>query len=514
MALKRILRGAALVAFGGAATLVATQVHVTIGHPAQAAPPAGMQPNLPPPSPSQVADARAISRTFAQVAEQLKPSVVSIIVEKRMQNAFFHGRRGPGGMHGRNPFEGTPFAPFFGFPDGEGGDEAPSPKQVGAGSGMVIDARGFVLTNNHVVEGADVIKVRFADGKESKAKIVGTDPKTDIAVIKVEKADRLVAARLGDSDQLAVGEWVIAIGNPYGFDHTVTVGVVSAKGRFGIGAGPYEDFIQTDAAINPGNSGGPLVNLDGEVVGINTAIRGIGTMIGFAIPSNMAKPVAGQLMNGGKVHRSYLGIHMQNVTEELAAGLGQGAPSQGALVDQVEKGSPAERAGVQQGDVIVRVDGAPMDGSKAVQRAVIGKPVGQALRIEAWRAGKTVPLEARTAENPSDKGGEAQGGEEEGGPDERGKLGLQLQTLTPPLAQQLGIEGAGAAVAGVRPGSPAEEAGVREGDVIVEVDRKKVTNADEVVRALHGKRAGGHLLLLKRRDGEALAQLFLVVPSA
>ena len=192
------------------------------------------------------------------------------------------------------------------------------PKQVGAGSGVVFDAKGLIITNNHVVEGADVIKVRFADRHEEKATVVGTDPKTDVAVIKVG-GPTLTPAKFGDSDKLQVGEWVLAIGNPYGFDHTVTVGVISAKGRYGIGAGPYEDFLQTDAAINPGNSGGPLVNLDGEVIGINTAIRGIGTMIGFAIPSTMVKPVAQQLVKDGHVHRPFLGIHMQDITPELAA---------------------------------------------------------------------------------------------------------------------------------------------------------------------------------------------------
>ncbi len=351
---RRVLGGAAIFATGALLTLGATRIHVTLDHPAQAAPPAAMAPALPPPTPSQVADARAFSRTFAQVAEQLKPSVVAIFVEKGggpAQMRRFHQRRGPQ-MQQQNPFEGTPFEHFFG--NGPGFDEdspMEMPKQVGAGSGVVIDARGYILTNNHVVDGADKIKVKFADGREVKGTLQGADPKTDLAVVKVDNGS-LTPARFGDSERLQVGEWVIAIGNPYGFDHTVTVGVISAKGR-GLGAGPYEDYLQTDAAINPGNSGGPLVSLDGEVIGINTAIKGVGTMIGFSIPSSMARPIAEQLIQTGHVKRPYIGITMQDVTPELQTGLGPNAPQKGAIVGQVLPDSPAARAGVQPGDVIV-----------------------------------------------------------------------------------------------------------------------------------------------------------------
>ncbi len=452
---KRLLGGAALVAVGGLTTFALGHVHVSFGNQAQAAPAVGMQPALPPPSPAQVADARAFSRTFAQVAEQLKPSVVAIKVEKGGGPATMHRMHRGHGMQ-QNPFEGTPFERFFGFgsPDDEGGMEMP--KQVGAGSGFVIDARGYILTNNHVVDGADVIKVRFADGREVPAKVTGTDPRTDLAVIKVE-APNLVPAKLGDSEKLLVGEWVIAIGNPFGFDHTVTVGVISAKGRYGLGDGKqYEDYLQTDAAINPGNSGGPLVSLDGEVIGINTAIKGIGTMIGFAIPSAMARPIADQLIATGHVRRPYLGILMQDVTPELSAGLGAGAPQKGALVGQVEPTSPAAKAGVQPGDVITSVDGQSVDGSKAVQKAVLSKKVDDRVALKVWRSGKEIALSATAIEHPGDAGekkadgaGDATGG--------KGRLGLELQTLTPPLAERLGVgEGArGAVVTGVREGAPA-----------------------------------------------------------
>lgn len=525
-----MLKGFALLSVGAVAALAATRIQVSFGptHAGAASPPpVTMQPALPPPSQAQVADARAFSRTFAQVAEQLKPSVVSIVVEKggrpshtppSLSRRFRRGGPGGGGEGGGgggSPFQGTPFERFFGFGNPFGnGDEGEGPgqgqeKQVGAGSGVVIDAKGYILTNNHVVEDADVIKVKFADGHEVKGTIAGTDPKTDLAVVKVNEQN-LIAARFGDSEKLQPGEWVIAIGNPYGFDHTVTVGVISAKGRRGLGAGPYEDFLQTDAAINPGNSGGPLVNLDGEVIGINTMIRGIGTMIGFAIPSSMARPISGQLINGGHVRRPYLGIVMQDVTPELAASLGAGAPSKGAIVGQVEADSPAVKAGVRPGDVIVKVDGEAVDGSKAVQKTVLAKSLGQKLTLDVWRSGKTMQIAATTAERKEENEKKLVSGGDEGA-SKRGKLGIELQTLTPELAERLGVAGQqGAVVAGVRPDSPAAEAGIREGDVIVEVDQKKVATADDAAKVLSAARAGGHLLRVQRGDGA----LFVVVPAA
>src|SRR5262249_20573532 len=260
------------------------------------------------PSKEQISDARMLSRTFAQVASQLSPSVVRIGITK--------GGGGGGKTHGRrsNPFEGTPFERFFGDNDDEGGGfGGPQPKQKGLGSGVVIDKKGYILTNNHVVEDADDVKVTFVDGKTVTGKVVGTDPNTDIAVVKVDGV-AVQPAKLGDSDKLQVGEWVIAIGNPFGLDHTVTVGVLSAKNRSGFqGGGHYEDFLQTDASINPGNSGGPLVNLDGEVVGINTMIAGIGTGIGFAVPSTVFKSVAEQLIHGGKLRPPYTAIPIHQV---------------------------------------------------------------------------------------------------------------------------------------------------------------------------------------------------------
>jgi serine protease Do len=462
------------------------------------------KPALPPPSASQVNEARSLSRTFTQVASQLSPSVVRISITKTVKNAR-HFR------FGGNPFQGTPFERFFGGDDddesGNGGGSGP--KQHGLGSGVVIDKKGYVLTNNHVVEDADDVKVSFVDGKTVSGKVVGTDPRTDLAVIKVEGVDVSVA-RIGDSEKLQVGEWVIAIGNPFGFDHTVTVGVVSAKNRRGLTKNNYEDFLQTDASINPGNSGGPLVNLDGEVIGINTMIAGMGTGIGFAVPSSMFRPIVDQLIKTGKVRRPYIGVGMQDVTPELSKQFGNKAPEKGALVSKVESGSPAEKAGFKVEDVITQVDGVAVDGSSVVQRTIFGKSIGQKVDVAVWRDGKVLHLTPVTAERPNDE----QQAQRSGGGEKssRAKLGLGLQSLTPDLAERVGVDRStrGAVVTGVRDGSPAQEVGVREGDVIVEVDRRPVHSADEAVRLLSADRAGGHLLRVLRSDGS----LFLVVPPA
>jgi serine protease Do len=505
---KSLFGGLALVALGAAGAYTATHVNLSWGPHAQAAPPviaAEVKPALPPPSREQVADARSLSRTFAQVAEQLSPSVVRIEISKTAKM-----RRGPAG----NPFRGSPFEHFFGGPGGPGGgddDDSPmqGPKQKGMGSGVVIDNKGHILTNNHVVEDADEVKVAFVDGKTVTGKVVGTDPKTDLAVVKVDGVKDLRAARLGDSDKMQIGEWVIAIGNPFGLDHTVTVGVLSAKNRSGFGKTTYEDFLQTDASINPGNSGGPLVNLDGEVIGINTMIAGMGTGVGFAVPSTMARPISDQLIAGGKVRRPYLGISMQDVTPDLQKSLGGKAPEKGALVGQITPGSPAEKAGVKPGDVITAVDGTPVDGSKAVQKNVLTKKIGQKVDLALWRDGQSMKIAATTAELPGGDPREAARPGDKSSP--RAKLGVGLQNLTPELAERLNVGRGvkGAVITSVREGSPAQEAGVREGDVVLEVDRRPVGSADEAVRALSAERPGGHLLRLKRGE----AAIFLVIPQ-
>ncbi len=443
---------------------------------------------IPPPSPAQLAEAHALGRTYAGVAAQLSPSVVRISVTQA-----------PSRDHGsdeEDPFHGTPFERFFG---------RPRQKQHGLGSGVVIDKRGYILTNDHVVADAVDVKVSFVDGRTVPGKVVGTDPRSDLAVVRVDGVP-VTPARLGDSDKMMVGEQVIAIGNPFGLDHTVTVGVLSAKNRAGFEAGQYEDFLQTDASINPGNSGGPLVNIDGEVVGINTMIAGIGTGIGFAVASSMAKPIAQQLIEHGKVRRPYVGILMQEVTPELQKSLGPNAPQKGALVTEVKSGSPADKAGVKVGDVVVSVAGAPTASPHDVQRAVLGKQVGERVDLGLWRAGTTVHVQVATVELPEEKEQKA-----EQGPAKKSRLGLALETLTPDTAHELGLPAGthGAVVAAVDDGSPAADAGLREGDVILEIDQKPVATARDAQRALQGERSGGHLLRVRRGEGA----LFIVIPS-
>ena len=506
------LGGVGLVALGAAAAFAASHVRVQISGPtAQAAPAvAEIKPALPPPTAAAVSDARALSRTFAQVAAQLSPSVVRITMGKTV--------KAPRGQFG---FRGLPFG--FG-PQGQPGDddddELPQPgrgnKQHGEGSGVVIDTRGHILTNNHVVAGADELKVTFLGGRTAPAKIVGTDPKTDLAVIEVTGVKDLVPAKLGDSDKLLIGEWVIAIGNPFGLDHTVTVGVLSAKGRAGVTRGNFEDFLQTDASINPGNSGGPLVNLDGEVIGINTAIfspnsgfgggSGGNIGIGFAVPSALARPIAEQLIAGGKVRRPFLGISMQDLTPELQRALGTAAPEKGAIVAELTKDAPAARAGVKAGDIIVAIDGKAVENGRTVQREVFTKKIGQSIQLALWREGKQVQLVATAAEMP----GETRADDETagtGGPagereSPKAKLGLQLQSLSPDIGQQLRVPPGtrGVVVAGVRPDSPAAEVGLSRGDVIVEIDHRPVGSVAEANGLLNQRRGpeSGHLLRILR----------------
>jgi serine protease Do len=463
---------------------------------------------LPAPAPAQLAEAKSLGSTFAQVAAQLRPAVVRISVSKTVARS--HRGRGPGSPFGENPFKATPFEHFFGDEEQFGLTPDDSPKQQrGMGSGVVVDARGYILTNNHVVEDVNEVKVSFVDGKTATGKVVGTDPKSDLAVIRVSGVP-VTPARLGDSDKMSVGEWVIAIGNPFGLDHTVTVGVLSAKNRSGFQSGHYEDFLQTDASINPGNSGGPLVNINGEVIGINTMIAGMGTGVGFAVPSTMAKPIVDQLIRTGRVTRPYLGILMQTLTPELRQSLANNGPDRGAVVSEVQAGSPAERAGVRVGDVITAVDGMPVDGSQAVQRAVLAKNVGQRVELSVWRNGRPVHIAAVTNQLPAGER-EAAGPSGEG-VEPKAKLGLQLQSLTPEVAERIGVDERtkGVVVAQVQEGSPAAEAGVRPGDVVVEVDRKPVASPADASRALASARPGGHLLRLKRAEGA----LFVVVPPA
>ena len=428
---------------------------------------------------------------FVALAKRMKPVVVNIsttqVSESRGQQEF-------GSPFGDDdPFNDF-WRRFFGGPMPRGGPQ----RQRSLGSGFIIDADGSILTNNHVVENAQKIVVKLSDDQEYEAKVVGRDAKTDIAIIKIDAKAALTAASLGDSDHLDVGEWVVAIGNPFGLDSTVTSGIVSAKGRH-IGQGPYDNFIQTDASINPGNSGGPLINLRGEVIGINTAIfsRTGGNMgIGFAIPINLAKEVLPQLRGKGKVTRGYLGVLIQKVTPEIAESLGMDR-GYGALVANVSKDGPADKAGVKVGDVIVEFDGKEVKDSGDLPIIVARTAVDKKIRMKVLRDKKELTLNVAV--------GELKDEEVVASVPEKGELGMTVQRLTPQLAENLGLDKTdGVVVTAVEPGSAADEAGVRRGDVIVEVDRKPVRGVEEYRKAIAGSRKGRGVLFLVRRGESTL----------
>jgi serine protease Do len=428
---------------------------------------------------------------FVSLAKKLRPVVVNI--------STMTVSEGRGGQEFASPFgEEDPFNDFwrrfFGGPAPRGPQ-----RQRSLGSGFIIDGDGSIITNNHVVENASKILVKLSENdQEFEAKVIGRDPKTDIAVIKIDAKTSLSAANLGDSDLLDVGEWVVAIGNPFGLDSTVTSGIVSAKGRH-IGQGPYDNFIQTDASINPGNSGGPLINLRGEVVGINTAIfsRTGGNMgIGFAIPINLVKELLPQLRGKGKVTRGYLGVLIQKVTPEIAESLGL-EKSQGALVANVSKDGPAEKAGVKVGDVIVEFDGKEVKDSGDLPIIVARTSVDKKVRMKVMRDKKEVSLNVAV--------GELKDEEVVATAPEKGELGLTVQRLTPQMAESLGLDKTeGVVVTAVEPGSAADEAGIRRGDVVLEVDRKAIRNLDEYKKAVAIARKGRGVLFLVRRGDSTL----------
>src|SRR5687768_10799510 len=350
-------------------------------------------------TPSPMTTADALQAAFVTVAERVRPAVVNIGTVQVSRS------RRPPAMPG--PFADDPvfkdfFDQFFGRGGGPGGRREEF-QQPGLGSGVIIDKRGYVLTNFHVVKGADGVTVRLSSKQEFRGRIVGSDAKTDIAVIKFEPDGDLRVATLGDSDTLRVGEWAIAIGNPFGLDQTVTVGVVSAVGRADVGIATYENFIQTDASINPGNSGGPLVNLRGEVIGINTAIVATGQGIGFAIPANMVKRVTGQLIDRGKVTRGWIGVSLQPMSKELAQALGLG-DTKGAIVARVHPNSPAEAAGLAQNDVVTRFDGIAVDDYHHLQRLSSEAEVGKTVKLDYVRKGQRKTVDLRITESPDSVG--------------------------------------------------------------------------------------------------------------
>jgi serine protease Do len=426
------------------------------------------------------------------LAEQLSPAVVNIsIVQKATQQGegSFRGFRRP--FRERQPFGQDQFREFF---DRYFSDAPPQARQS-LGSGFIIHATGLILTNNHVIEEADKIQVTLQDEREFEAKVIGRDPKTDLALIKVESDVDLPIVPLGDSETLRIGEWVLAIGNPFGLSHTVTAGIVSAKGRV-IGAGQYDNFIQTDASINPGNSGGPLFNTQGEVVGINTAIIAGGTGIGFATPVNLVKELLPQLHDQGIVTRGWLGVMIQKVTPELARTFDL-PQARGALVAEVVSDSPADQGGLQQGDIITGFDGSDIQDMHELPRVVAKTTVGKQVEVRVLRQGKAKSLSVTIAalrEEPAIAATEAE-------PTVMDRLGMDVEDLTPASVQRLGLSSSkGVLVATVAPDGPAAEAGIRSGDVILEVNRHGIADTQSYIEALQNHVDDTILLLVTRDD--------------
>jgi len=419
---------------------------------------------------------------FVDVAKKVQPSVVSIRSERTVTVS-------PGQGYGEDFFKGTPFEDFF---KQHGGGPPVKKRQMGEGSGVIVDAKGYILTNYHVVTGADKLTVRLFDGKELKGTVQGTDPKTDLAVVRVEGAE-LPVATLGDSDKLRVGEWAVAVGSPFGLEETVTVGVISAKGRTGLGTGTYEDFLQTDASINPGNSGGPLVNIDGEVIGINAMIIQPGQGIGFAIPINLAKTIMTELIKQGKVIRPWVGIGIQDLSPELMKSFNV-KEKEGALVSQVYEGSPAEKAGLKVGDIVVEIDGKKIKNSQDLVHEVLKKQVGQKIEVVVFREEKRMEIPVTTAEMPPDIG------ERKAPSVAKEWFGLRVTTVTPDIAKELGLPKAeGVVIENVEAGSVGQDAGLRTGDLILEVNRQQVRNESDYRKAMEKTKPGQSVLFLIKR---------------
>jgi serine protease Do len=463
------------------------------------------EPKLPPPT-EAISHAKSLSLVFEHVADQITPSVVNITAVKKSKPL---PRRKPGENDGLDPFReyfgNDLFEKFFQeqLPDG-GGSSQPS-----FGTGVIIDDKGHILTNNHVVGEADEITVRLRDGRSVKASTVGRDERTDLAVIKI-KADRIIAAKLGDSDKLKIGEWVVASGNPFGLDNTITAGIVSAKGRSIMGGNQYEDFIQTDAAINPGNSGGPLVNLDGEVIGINTAIfsRSGGYMgIGFAIPVNMARSVYESLISEGKVVRGWLGVGIQNLTDELSKSF-KFSGSEGALVGHVDPKGPAAKAGIKQGDIIVSLNGEKIKNINQLRNYAATLKPGSKAPVEVIRNGQRTTLSLQVAELPANvkKSGADSTAEK------TSQLGMYLEQLTPEIAEKLGSERTeGVVVAKVQPGSLAARGGILQRDIIISINGKEISSASEVKEMITDEALSAGIRFVVETQG---MQRFVLIQSS
>jgi serine protease Do len=432
--------------------------------------------------------------TFAKVAETIKPAVINI------NTTVARGGGGPGGR--------TPFEEFFGedFFRRFFGDAPERMPQRSLGSGVIIDPSGIALTNSHVVEKATEIEVITLDGSKHKAKVIGNDKKTDLAVLKLDDGKgKFSFARLGDSDKMQVGDWVIAVGSPFGLQSTVTAGIISAKAR-DLKQGPFDDFLQTDAAINPGNSGGPLVNMQGEVIGINTAIVAGGAGIGFAIPSNMARKISTELASRGRVTRGWLGIALQPLTPELARSF-NAKDTKGVLVSDVVPDSPAAKAGLKPGDILLEFEGKKTEEPADLQRAVGLASPGNTAKIKVWRDSAERTVELKIGEAPDER--EAQ--QRSGSRAAPSVLGLEVRPITPEIARQLNLRtNEGVIVSRVDEGTSAAEAGIQRGDVIREINRQKVRTLADYERFTREAKDGDRLTVLLQRGPMSLYVAFTV----
>jgi serine protease Do len=436
------------------------------------------------PSPAQAIADFNPNRSLAPLVKALQPAVVNIYVKQRV----------PTQMMSMHPF----FSPFFGEPSGTG--QSPEYQvKTGQGSGFLISADGYLLTNNHVVADADEVMVKLSDDREFAGKVVGTDSRVDIALIKIETDGALPFVEMGESEGLEVGDWVVAIGNPFGLSHTVTAGIVSAKGRV-IGAGPYDDFIQTDASINPGNSGGPLFDLSGRVVGINTAINASGQGIGFAVPVDMVTPFLDDLKAHGHISRGWLGISLQSLDADLAESMGV-EPGSGVLVSEVHEGQPADKAGLVPGDLIVQLGDDPVSDSQALVRAVGGRSAGEKVVVQILRDGQSKTLKVALGERPSEERIRTARFEPKAG--KSGKRGQATQRLG--IGVQPSPSG-GLVVGQVTDDSPADGR-LRPGDRIIEANGARVRTGAELDQAL--RRNGRHAVLVVRRGN---ARVYVAIP--
>ncbi|MBL6457305.1 DegQ family serine endoprotease [Belnapia sp. T6] len=482
------------------------------------APVTGAQPNNAPPA----VPMRDVPPSFAPLARQLLPAVVNISTTQNVQARA--NRPDAPDMPQAPP--GSPFEEFFrdffnrnrpGQGPGQGQEQPQRPRRAQSlGSGFIIDTSGIVVTNNHVIDGADEINVILQDNTTIRAELLGTDPRTDLAVLRIKTDKPLHAVQFGDSDTAQVGDWVLAIGNPFGLGGTVTAGIVSARGR-DIRQGMYDDFIQTDAAINRGNSGGPLFNLEGQVVGINTAIyspSGGSIGIGFSIPSNLARNITAQLRDGGKVRRGWLGVNIQGVTDEIAESLGLQGGGRGALVARAQEDGPAAQSGIKNGDVILRFNGQEVREMRILPRIVAETPVGRQVPVVVWRDGKEQTLNVTLGELPAEPQQAAATPQPANRPTELSGLGLRVAPISPETRERFSLkpEQRGVVIMEVAPDSPAAERELRPGDVIVEVQQERVTSPQEVQAKLEQLRRQNRpsaLLLIETAQGQRFVPLRL-----